>query len=175
MNKQELNHLFECRDGVLYWKNPQAHRCKAGDKAGYVDKDGYTQVHCLGQRLPASKIIWCMHHDEMPEMLDHINGDRSDNRVENLRVVTKRENNMNRAKRTDNKSGFTGVRWHKQRGKWNARIKLDGKDISLGMYQSFGEAVNARLKAEAELFGEYSRIMRQVEAGELVIQEADAE
>jgi hypothetical protein len=173
MNSQDLHHLFECRDGVLYWKKPKAHRCKAGDKAGSVDKDGYNQVHLSGGRVPAHKIIWCMAYGEMPEMLDHINGDRADNRLSNLRVVTKRENNMNRAKRTDNKSGFTGVRWHKQRGKWNARIKLDGKEISLGMYESFGEAVNARLKAEAELFGEYSRILRQVESGELTIEPAE--
>jgi len=173
MNSQDLHHLFECRDGVLYWKNPKAHRCKVGDKAGSVDKDGYIQVHLSGGRVPAHKIIWCMAYGEMPEMLDHINGDRADNRLSNLRVVTKRENNMNHAKRTDNKSGFTGVRWHKQRGKWNARIKLDGKEISLGMYESFGEAVNARLKSEAELFGEYSRIMRQVEAGELTIEPAE--
>ena len=179
MNSYDLHYLFECRDGVLYWKNPKAHRCKVGDKAGSVDKDGYIQVHLSGGRVPAHKIIWCMANGEMPEMLDHINGNRADNQLSNLLVVTKRENNMNRAKRADNKSGFTGVRWHKQRGKWNARIKVDGRETSLGMYDDFDMAKKARMQAEIKHFGEYSRhygeIMRQVEAGDLVIADAGAE
>ena len=173
MDRERLQHLFECKDGVLFWKNPNARRCKKGDKAGHIDKDGYVIVRFDDKRVPAQKIIWYMAYGEMPEMLDHINGNRSDNSLSNLRKVTKRENNFNKAMRSDNTSGVCGVRWHKQRKKWNARIKIDGVEKSLGMYASFQDAVNARLEAETTFFGEYSRIMRQVEAGELVIQPAE--
>ena len=120
--------------------------------------------------------MWAMHHGEWPEMLDHINGDRLDNRLKNLRPVSKRENNFNKKMRGDNTSGVIGVRWHKQRHKWNARIALDGKERSLGMYDNIEAAREARLKAELQYFGEYSvnypAIMALVAEGKLTIAEA---
>jgi hypothetical protein len=176
LSKEELNHLFYIEAGTLYWKNPIAHRCSVGDIAGYKDKDGYMKVRFSGHLLPAHKIVWAMTYGEYPELIDHINGVRTDNSAENLRVVTKQENGINKAKRSDNSSGVTGVRWHKQRNKWNARIKVEGKEMSLGMFADFDDAVSARLKAELEHFGKLSRnyasIMRQVEAGTLVVADA---
>jgi hypothetical protein len=169
--------LFEYRDGVLYWKNPRARRCKSGDAAGSVDADGYLVVGFTEGRYPVHKIVWAMHHGQLPDLVDHINGDRQDNRIENLRAVTKRENNFNKRVRSDNSTGITGVRWHSQRKKWNARIKVDGVDRSLGMYKEMRDAERARLAAELKYFGEYSpnhaAIMALVAAGDLTIAPAD--
>jgi len=177
LSKAELHDMFYCEDGTLYWNNPVAHRCNHGDVAGSLDSHGYYLVGLSTGKIPAHKIVWAMEHGEYPEFVDHINGDRTDNRIENLRSVTRQQNNMNKATRSDNSSGVTGVRWHTQRKKWNARIILNGKEKSLGMYNDFNSAVEARMKAEFEYFGEYSRnyaeLMRQVEAGTLVIQEAE--
>lgn len=177
MNVDKLHTLFEHRDDVLLWKNPTAHRCKAGHIAGWKDRDGYRIVHFDGKKVPAHRIVWFMHNGPTDMLIDHIDGNPENNRIDNLRLVTKQQNNMNSAIRSDNASGVSGVRWHKQRKKWNARIKVDGKERSLGMYESKQDAINARLKAELDVFGIYSRhyseIMRQVEAGDLVIQEAE--
>lgn len=173
MDIGELHHCFECKNSVLYWKNPKAKRAKKGAVAGYICKDGYRQIVFNGKRIPAHKIIWAMAYGSMPDMLDHINGDRTDNRLENLRPVTKRENNMNKKIRSDNTTGITGVRWHEQRQKWNARIALDGKERSLGMYEKMEDAKMARLKAELIFFKEYgpnySAIMSLVAEGKLII------
>lgn len=79
--------------------------------------------------------------------VDHINRNTLDNRKSNLRIVTSRENNMNKR----NNSKVPGVRWHTQGKKWNARITIRGKEKSLGMFTSYEEAVSARLKALEEV------------------------
>ena len=79
--------------------------------------------------------------------VDHINRNSLDNRKENLRIVTSRENNMNRR----NNAKIPGVRWHSQGKKWNARITIKGKEKSLGMFNNYDEAVSARLKALEEV------------------------
>lgn len=83
--------------------------------------------------------------------IDHINHDRSDNRIENLRLVTGGENKKNQSIRKRNKSGFTGVGWHSKAKKWRAEIKSGGVYMYLGLYSSIGDAVNARKMAEIEL------------------------
>ena len=178
MMQADLHHLFEHKGDTLYWKNPKAHRCKAGDVAGSKGKDGYMVVNFAGKKTPAHRIVWALHNGPTDMMIDHINGNRCDNRLENLRLVTEAQNHMNTSLRSNNTSGTKGVRWHAQRGKWNARIKLNGVERSLGMFSDIKDAVSARMGAELKFFGKYSRhydeIMRQVEAGTLVIQEADA-
>lgn len=79
--------------------------------------------------------------------VDHINRNTLDNRKENLRIVTARENNMNKR----NNSKVPGVRWHSQGKKWNARITIKGREKSLGMFEDYNEAVSARLKALEEV------------------------
>ena len=83
----------------------------------------------------------------MPKFIDHINGKRSDNRIENLRAVTKPENFRNMCLRSDNKSGCPGVTFHKASNLWHARITVDKKIISLGYFKKHEEAIEARLKA----------------------------
>lgn len=80
--------------------------------------------------------------------VDHINHNTLDNRKSNLRICTTFENQMNK---TNNSSGCVGVRWHSQGKKWNARIVINGKEKSLGMFKTFDDAVNARRKAEKEV------------------------
>lgn len=89
-----------------------------------------------------------------PEV-DHINGDRSDNRSSNLRSVTKTQNNMNR--KVTNSSGANGVSYSKQAKKWRAEITFDNKTIFLGGFVDRIDAVNARLVAQEKYFGEYAR------------------
>lgn len=91
-------------------------------------------------------------------VVDHISGKSSilDNRKSNLRLVTQVENSMNSDISKNNTSGIKGVSWNKKANKWYATIGYHKKTINLGKYDSFEDAVNARIKAEKELFGEYS-------------------
>ena len=87
---------------------------------------------------------------------DHINHNPLDNRKSNLRVCTHANNQKNLSLRKNNTSGVRGVRWHKQLQKWNARIYVNGKEISLGCYRDLKEATKARKDASLRYYGEFA-------------------
>ena len=89
--------------------------------------------------------------------VDHINGNRLDNTRKNLRICDKQHNAYNHGIRIDNKSGVTGVSWHKLIEKWVAYINVENERIKLGAFDNFQDAVNARLAAEQKYFKDYSR------------------
>jgi hypothetical protein len=110
--------------------------------------DGYRRGTVFYTNLKAHRVIWALVHGEWPaDQIDHINGDPSDNRICNLRSVSNAENSRNSARPINNTSGVRGVYWHQSKNKWRARI---GKNISLGYFADFDEAVAARKAAEAE-------------------------
>lgn len=90
--------------------------------------------------------------------IDHKDGElsRKDNRKSNLRIATRSQNQMNKGKQKNNKSGVVGVGWHKTSGKWAAYIAVDNKQIHLGLFDNFEDAVKARKEAEDKYFGEFS-------------------
>lgn len=98
--------------------------------------------------------------------VDHVDGNRLNNRLNNLRVVTSSENGANKRVRSNNTSGRVGVCWDKSRSKWCASICVAGKNISLGKFADFAAAVSARQSAEVKYFGEYKpqemRLNREV-------------
>lgn len=89
------------------------------------------------------------------KQVDHINTCGCDNRKVNLRLATRGRQRENQKRRTDNTSGVTGVHWHKQQNKWQARISIDGKRESLGLFPNKKDAIAARRLAEIKYFGEY--------------------
>lgn len=99
LTKEYLNSILEYRDGELYWKkvNLKSNK-KIGDRAGSIQHYGYRQI-CIDNRVYREhRIIWIMFFGQIPDeyMIDHINRIRNDNRIENLRIVTRSENNINR-------------------------------------------------------------------------------
>lgn len=116
-----------------------------------VEKHGYLHGAVHNHKQKAHRVMWLLHTGEWPiGQIDHINGDRSDNRIENLRQVSPAENARNMRRPSDNKSGAIGVCWHKSAGKWHAQIKSGGCNRHLGLFENFEAAVAARKAAEAE-------------------------
>ncbi len=113
-------------------------------KWGYINKDGYVQLTYEGEIYKAHRLIWKWWYGYDPEQIDHVNGDRLDNRIDNLLNVDNKTNGRNRTKQRNNTSGFTGVVWHEHAGRWRSQIKVDQKQIPIGMYNTPQEAKEAR-------------------------------
>lgn len=117
-------------------------------KTGSQDSCGYTQLRLNHKSISAHRTLWFMVHGTFPNEIDHINHLRSDNRIENLREVTRLENTINIRVRKDNLSGVTGVSYREKRDVWIARITVKKRIINLGQFSSKDEAINARKEAE---------------------------
>ena len=149
MSSTNWNDIFFYRDGKLYWKM-RGRGIRFGKEAGSVNTSGYIVVMFNGKYYKAHRIIWEMHYGPIPEGMevDHIWHNRKDNRIENLRLVTRIDNSRNKSRNKNNTSGVTGVNWNNQRSKWESSIKVNGNSVFLGLYSSFDDAVKARKEAE---------------------------
>ena len=123
---------------------------RVGDIAGSVRKDGYIAIKIQGKAYKAHRLAWVYEYGDISKTnhIDHINHDRGDNRIGNLRLTIQRVNGKNRSKSIANTSGVTGVYWRKDSKQWRALIYVDGVNINLGNFVEFHEAVNARKNAE---------------------------
>jgi len=139
--------LFEIRDSALINRRT-AGKARKGEQAGWIHPTGYRRIEISGREYPVHRIVWLMVTGEWVTELDHINGDRLDNRIENLRPVTRQENLKNQKRSIANTSGVTGVYWDRETGKWRALIRIGGKVKTIGRFLSFEEAVMARKEAE---------------------------
>lgn len=120
----------------------------AGKPALTSKSHGYLRSPVLGKALSAHRAAYIIYYGETPDFVDHINGDRSDNRIANLRAVDFSENARNAKRRADNTSGSTGVHFNKRKKKWHAFIAQDGNQVSLGYFHDKTLAIAARKEAE---------------------------
>ena len=122
---------------------------QAGDIASCIGSHGYIKINILNNAYLAHRLAFLYMTGSIPEcQVDHINHVRTDNRWENLRLATNASNGRNQSKPISNKSGFTGVRFRKDIGKWAARIMVNRRDISLGCFEYISDAITARKQAE---------------------------
>jgi hypothetical protein len=154
MNLQKLNEMFAYDCGHVIRKTDVNYRAKAGDVVGTVDRTtGYVRVNFDGKVAHLHRLVWALVHGEEPQgFIDHINGDRADNRVENLRVVDNSINMQNiRRARIDSSTGILGASPCSD-GRYVARIRVpSGSYRSLGRFSTAEEAGDAYLKAKREL------------------------
>lgn len=136
---ERLHQMFEYKDGVLYRKVSLG-CAKAGDAAGYTNNKGYTAINIDRKCIAVHRLVWMMHHGYMPELIDHIDGNRANNRIENLRIADRFGNAQNKRMHRNNTSGVKGVYWHKGKKKWQAQIVCKNKTYRLGLYKDLSEA-----------------------------------
>lgn len=148
--------------GSMVWKISTSNRNPVGSEAGTIMKHGYRHVSIDGRRYLAHRLAWFYVHGSWPTEIDHIDRDRSNNKLANLRLSTRSQNNMNTKRRSDNKSGVTGVTWHKGSQKWRATIHKDGKQVQVGMFATIEEAAKAYQEVANQMHGEFAEIRTQV-------------
>lgn len=157
-----LRELLSYDAGRLYWikrPDPMAVRAVVGQEAGRSAAGSYNDIQIDGCRMKAHHIVWAMHHGEYPALfIDHINGNKADNRIENLRLATAHDNAANKASATGSTSAYLGVSFKAARKAWVAQISKLGKKIHLGLFDSEIAAAQAYNEAAIQLHGQFARL-----------------
>lgn len=148
---EQLRALLEYDEqaGCLLWRRTVNPRAKAGDVAGSQSMtNGYKTIGIGGRNYRQHRVIWALVHGHWPDgEIDHINGDKEDNRIKNLRAASRAKNAQNERKpRKSSSTGVMGV--SKKRGKFRAEIRANGQKLSLGSFDSATDAGAAYLKAK---------------------------
>ena len=150
--------------GELFWlRRPADHFDSIGSERAFTSRWtgkpvgartslGYLMTSVCGVKILVHRIVWAMQHGAWPNyFVDHINGQKDDNRIINLRDVPQSLNGLGLVKSKKNTSGHTGVTWNRKLGKWAAQVKYRGKNLYLGLYVDIEDAVEARKKANESL------------------------
>jgi hypothetical protein len=154
MNSELVREYFEYRDGGLYWKKPRK-GITNGSRFGWQEPGRYRGGTVDRKRQYEHRMIFAYFHGYWPETVDHVDGDTTNNRIENLRPATQGQNIMNSRLQARNKLGVKGVR--KQGNVYSARIAYKGKEIYLGCFADLELAELVSTEARDLYFGDFAR------------------
>jgi hypothetical protein len=152
---REIFH-YDPDTGLFIWKTKTAKNVVIGKMAGWLTDQGYVVLNILGKRFKAHSIAWLYVTGVPPAcIIDHIDGNPSNNKFCNLREATLSQNQHN--KRKERSKAFKGVRPYNNTGKWKSYIRVKGKQESLGVYDTPEEAHRAYCAKALELYGPFFR------------------
>lgn len=153
----DFHEFFEYHDdGRLTWKVDRRIKVKGKD-AGSKRPDGYVCTRLGTKRYLVHRIIFAMWHGHMPDVIDHIDGDPSNNRIENLRSADNRKNQWNRKLDYRNKLGVKNVYWHARDKTYGVRMKVAGRMKTVGYDKDLEFAELLATMAREKFFGEFAR------------------
>lgn len=151
--KERLN--YDPNTGVITWRESKSNYVKNGTECGTLKPSGYLVINFSKQLYRAHRVAWVMHYGKNPStFLDHVNQDKTDNRIENLREASSSQNKCNITRRSDNKSGYRGISWDRFRNKWKVEVQIQGKSVRKRI-ADFDEAVGWVKQKQAELHGDF--------------------
>jgi hypothetical protein len=155
LTQAETHRLFEYRGGDLHWKVRPANLAVCGTVAGYKNtKDAYWRVVVQGKMYLKHRLVFLYHHGSLPKYVDHINGNREDNRIENLRLATQAENARNAKLPRHNTSGIKGVCKPKKDKNWTCSLRTNKKLKTVGGFK------------DKELAQEFMELWREMAHGQ---------
>jgi len=151
--QQRLHELFTYTNGMLLNKTIRRSQVKVGTPAGHQTTRGYINIRVDGRMYKAHRLIFLFHHGYLPDLIDHVDCDRTNNHIENLRACNKSQNGMNRAG-SYGKAASRNV--YKRGGKFQVHMKRGGKPHYVGTFNSLDEANAAAAAARVKLFGAFA-------------------
>lgn len=143
------------------WRVPRTHSMKPGHQAGCVSTTtGYIVIRIFDKLMQGHRVVWELVNGGIPDgmEIDHVDGDRTNNRITNLRLATSSNNKWNRGKGKNNTSGYKGVCWDNQHKAWRSQICINYKRKLLGIFDSKEEAYAAYCKAAADFHLEFRKV-----------------
>lgn len=137
LTQEQVKYFFEYKDGALYWKVDASERNKKGKRFGSAKENRYRHGSLKDKSFLEHRLIFLYHHGYLPKVVDHINGNKKDNRVENLREATQSQNICNSKLSSRNSSGHKGVSWINARKTWQVTLMVNGINKFLGYHKNF--------------------------------------
>lgn len=153
MTQDELKLLFIYKDGKLFWRDKPM---KAFGSSRSIKGKVYKQAMYRGKNYLIHRLIYLYHYGLLPKIVDHINRDSADNRIENLRAATYSLNNTNAKAKSTNKSGSKNVHWAKDKQKWRVAINIQQKSTFFGYYDNLELADLVAIEARDKYHGKFA-------------------
>lgn len=159
LTQQEAHRLFEYKDGVLLWKVRPAMRKRIGDVVGGTNgtKHPYLRSKYKEHRFLVHQVVFLMQHGYVPECIDHIDGNIHNNKIENLREVTKMQNSHNSKIRKNNSTGIPNVTWYAKTNSYLARVRANNKDAYSAYFKDLELAELVASEARTKFHNGYNR------------------
>lgn len=143
--------------GVFTWLKRLSMNTKVMGVAGTINTDGYARVVISGRAHPAHRLAWLYIYNHFPKtQIDHINLNKSDNSINNLRLASASNNQRNKGLMKSNKSGYKNVSWCTRAKKWKVGLKVNRKSIHFGYFSDIQDANTAAINARNLMHGEFS-------------------
>jgi hypothetical protein len=155
LSQDILNELFEYRDGNLFWKINRG-SVKKGQMSGTLANTGYWQIQICKRFYLAHRLIFLMHKGYLPDELDHIDGNKLNNCIDNLRETTKSQNQFNKGLMKNNTSGVKNVHWCNTSNKWRVLISVNGKQKDFGQFKDLEVAKVVAINFRKQHHGEFA-------------------
>jgi hypothetical protein len=156
LTQSKVAEFFDYKDGQLFWKISTG-RVSAFSKAGTLGSHGYLQIRLMGKIYLAHRLIYLLINGHIPNQIDHIDGDKTNNKIDNLRLSSQSENRMNSSRSSLNKIGIKGVCWSKSNKSWRVQIKKQRKNVYDGFFNDLELAELVSIEARNKYHGLFAR------------------
>ena len=157
LTKDYLHQIFEYKDGNLYYKKQTSPNSKIGKKVGSLTNRGYLSTTIKSKFYLLHRLIFMMFHGYLPAYIDHIDGNQSNNCIENLREATLQQNNYNAKTRKNSKSGIKNVYWQKSTKKWGVALRTNKIYKYFGCFDDLELATLVATEARNKYHGKFAK------------------
>lgn len=155
--RQQLHDLFIYKDGNLWWRDVTGRKASKQGKAAWKNKTGYNYINIGSAKYKQARLIWIMFCGHTEKMIDHINGVRDDDRLENLREADAKDNMWNKSRGRNSATGYRGVTHCKWTGRFVAEVRASGKRVFFKRFDTAEEANEACINARKQFHKEFAR------------------